>query len=59
MSRWPILTSKETKKKVRKKKNILEAAEGREISEDELIDRAVDELEPENGMDRLLEDVFK
>lgn len=53
----PILTSKDTKNKVRKKARMLTAERGREVSEDEVVEEALDNadfLEEE----RILGDLF-
>lgn len=54
----PILTNKDTKKKVRKKARILSAERGREVSEDEVVDQALDEAEFVEDPNRILGDLF-
>lgn len=55
---YPILTSKDTKNKVREKVNILKAERGREVSEDEVVRQALDEAEFVEDPDRILGDLF-
>lgn len=54
----PILTDKETKKKVRKKARILTAERGREVSEDEVVDEALDDADFVEEDERILGDLF-
>ena len=54
----PILTNKDTKKKVRKKARILSAERGREVSEDEVVEEALDEAEFVEDSGRILGDLF-
>jgi len=54
----PILTSKDTKNKVRKKARILSAERGREVSEDEVVEEALDEAEFVEDPGRILGDLF-
>lgn len=55
---YPILTDKDTKKKVRKKARILSAQRGREVSEDDVVREALDEAQFIEDPDQILGDLF-
>ncbi|PSG99145.1 MAG: hypothetical protein BRC29_03400 [Nanohaloarchaea archaeon SW_7_43_1] len=54
----PILTDKETKEEIRKRVNILEARRGEEVSEDEVVKRALKKDKFLEEKEHLLEGLF-